>query len=312
MPAIPAQWPRQQVEKSLAVVNVDRFPTWVRVWLWGPLALVRYLAPLLLSQVLQMATLAVLPFSKSTFRWINTRIAGGIWGYWGWAIQAVEGTRISVEGDDLPSEEDAIVLCNHQEMGDVVLLMALALRHRRVGHLKWLVKDIVKYIPGVGWGMLFLDCVFLKRNWLRDASTIRRVFSRISTNKLPVWLISFPEGTRATPSKRAAGIQRDVGQGLEPFRHLLRPKHKGFAAAVGALRDHVKAVYSVTAFYHGGVVPLTGLIRGDCRHITLHVRRVAIGDLPEDETGLKTWILDDFRQKDQMITDWLDAEHASP
>lgn len=45
-----------------------------------------------------------------------------------------------------------------------------------LGDMKWMVKDIIKYVPGVGWGMLFLDCIFVKRDWTTDKESIRKTF----------------------------------------------------------------------------------------------------------------------------------------
>ncbi len=287
---------------------IGRLPDFVRIWIWGPIVLFATFLPLLLSQILQMMTIVVLPFSKPLFRDLNTRVAGGIWSYWAWALQTVDGMEIVVTGDPIPARENAIVINNHQEMGDIVLLMALAMPRGRVCHMKWLVKDVVKYVPGIGWGLLFLDCVFLKRNWLRDADTIRRVFSRINDNKLPVWLCSFPEGTRATPAKLLKQQQRDKARGLEPFQYVLRPKHKGFAASVAALSEHVTSVYSVTTYYHGGVPSLPGLIRGDCRKATVDVRRTSVASLPKGEAGLEAWIVEQYRQKDRRLADFKAAD----
>jgi 1-acyl-sn-glycerol-3-phosphate acyltransferase len=145
--------------------------------------------------------------------------------------------------------------------------------------------------------MLFLDCVFLKREWRRDEASIKRVFSRIGDNKLPVWLMSFPEGTRATPTK----LEKARLKWKSTYRHLLPPRQKGFTASVIGLRDHVKAVYSVTIGYHGEVPTLVGMIRGDVRVVSIDVRRTPIEELPRDEAALGAWLERDFRRKDELL-----------
>lgn len=276
---------------------ISRLPKPVRVWLWGPISLTIAFSPLILSQAFQMMTLVVLPFSRPLFRRLNVFAAYCIWGTWAWLVQNMNGMRIVRTGDPLPHREDAIVFANHQQMGDVLVLMCLAAPVGSVGHLKWLVKDIVKYVPGVGWGMLFLDCVFLKREWRRDEASIKRVFSRIGDNKLPVWLMSFPEGTRATPAK----LEKARLKWKSTYRHLLPPRQKGFTASVIGLRDHVKAVYSVTIGYHGEVPTLVGMIRGDVRVVSIDVRRTPIKELPRDEAALGDWLERDFRRKDELL-----------
>ena len=84
--------------------------------------------------------------------------------WWGWcatAAKRINGTEVVFHGDPVPVGENAVVLLNHQEMTDVCVMFALAQAKERLGDLKWFVKDIVKYVvPGVGWGMLFLDCLY--------------------------------------------------------------------------------------------------------------------------------------------------------
>jgi 1-acyl-sn-glycerol-3-phosphate acyltransferase len=125
-------------------------------------------APLAVLNLLQFPSLLVLPFSRKLYRAWNRGIAWLIWGWWAYSIEHIAGMKLTRSGDRLPDRENAIVISNHQSMADVIVIMALAKRHGRIADLRWLVKDIVKWVPGVGWGMVFLDCLFLKRNWADD------------------------------------------------------------------------------------------------------------------------------------------------
>ena len=129
---------------------------------WGPINLVFAFAPLLTLNLLQFPSLLVLPFSKRLFRSYNRIPAALVWGWWAWGAQHLVGLKVHFSGDDVPEGENAVVICNHQGMGDILVLVCLALRKKRIGDLKWIVKDVLKYVPGLGWGMLFLECVFIK------------------------------------------------------------------------------------------------------------------------------------------------------
>jgi 1-acyl-sn-glycerol-3-phosphate acyltransferase len=267
----------------------------------GPIGVVVAFVPLLAINVLQMLSIVTLPLSRGLFRRINTGFANFIWTYWSHLVEDINGTVVTITGDAVVPGEDAIVFCNHQSMTDIVVLICLARRAKMVGYMKWLAKDVVKYAPGVGWGMLFLDCVFLKRNWADDERNIMRTFSTIVDNKLPVWLVSFPEGTRITPEKLAGAKAFAAKKGLPEPKAVMLPRPKGFAASVIGLRDHVKSVLSVTIKYDSQRFSVWDLISGQTRAFAIDVKRFPIGALPRDEAGLGHWIMEEFQRKDRVF-----------
>ena len=269
--------------------------------MWAPTALILAAVPILTANVFQMFSIVLLPVSRPAFRRVNTFLAGRVWGWWGWLLEHANDMKLIVSGDTLPPGENAIVVANHQGMADIMVLVCFATKQRFVQNLKWLVKDIIKYVPGVGWGMLFLDCIFLKRDWARDAEAIKRTFHRISVDRVPLWLLSFPEGTRITPEKLAESKAYAAERGLQPLEHMLFPRPKGFAASVMGLRDHVTAIYSVTIAYHGAPTSFTELWIGPCRHVSIDVRRIPMKDLPVGEAALGDWLTAEFRTKDAAL-----------
>lgn len=261
-----------------------------------------FLGPtLLLCNLAQTLSLLVLPFSRRTFRRFNRAVAD-IW--WGWCVSVsrrLHGIRIELSGDAVPDEENALVLINHQQMSDITFLMLFARLKRRLGDMKWFVKDAVKYVPGVGWGMLFLDCLFVKRSWARDKASIRATFSRILEDRVPIWLLSFPEGTRLTPAKLRKSQAFARERGFEPLQHLLLPRARGFVASVEGLRDHIVAVYDVTLGYEGGAPTLWQYIQGFAKVAHVHVRRYAMDQLPRSAEELERWLRDRFEEKDRIL-----------
>ena len=87
----------------------------------------------------------------------------------------VHRTRVVIRRR-VAAHENALVIVNHQTMTDVQVLFLLARKAGRLGDLKWFVKDSLKYAPGFGWGMTFLDCLFVKRDWTADRAHIDQVF----------------------------------------------------------------------------------------------------------------------------------------
>ena len=277
--------------------------TSVNLWrLWKGLFSLSVLGALLLiCNLIQSLSALLLPLSRRAVRVIN-RVVGGVWwsasdlfAVW-WGIDVVR------TGDDPPPKENAFLIANHQNMPDINTLFRLARHKGRIWDLKWFVKDIIKYVPGIGWGMVFLDCIFLKRDWKRDKPRLIKQLQRFEQEQIPIWTISFVEGTRITPRKHEQSVAYAEERGLTPLKHLLLPRTKGFTLTLDALRGHLDAVYDCTIGYaEEGVPTLWQWCRGDVQRVALHVRRFPIAELPEGEEALAEWLKERWREKDALL-----------
>ncbi len=257
---------------------------------------------LLAANGLQLLSLVLLPFSKKAFRLANRYAADSWWGMTVFLAKLCYKTRVVLTGDDVPEKESVIMVSNHQDMADITYLFFLARSKHRLGDLKWFVKDILKYVPGMGWGMLFLGCVFVKRDWTRDRATIERTFSNLTKSGMPYWLMIFAEGTRATEDKVAASQVFARANNMAPLNHVLIPRTNGFVTSVQALREgHLDAVYDVTIGYPTGVPTLMQYVRGGSRVAHLHVRRYPLDKLPTTNEELDQWLVERFGEKDKLL-----------
>jgi len=262
---------------------------------------------LLVINCIQTLSVVLLPLSRKTFRGINRTLAGLWWSCCAKWVRRFYGVRVEITGDDVPRDEQVIVLCNHQTMTDIPVLFELALRKGRLGDLKWYVKDILKYVPGIGWGMLFLDCLFIKRNWTADKEKIRRTFKRIVSDRVPVWIVSFAEGTRITPAKIERSTTYAAGRDLPILKNVLMPRTKGFVATLRGLDGHLDAVLDCTIGYHGGIPTLSQWFKGYVPRVSFHVRRFPVEDLPRDDEGRANWIVARYAEKDALLDDFLES-----
>ena len=288
MPQVPLQVESAPARKALMFMKVLPVLVFLGVTLLG-------------FNALQTASLVVIPFSRRAFRRFN-RWGANTW--WGWCVSCarmLHETRVVLSGDDVPPRENVVLVSNHQEMADILYLLFFARMKERLGDMKWFVKDIIKWIPGVGWGMLFLDCLFVKRRWADDRESIEQTFRSINTGKVPIWLILFPEGTRIRPHKLEKSRRYAKEKGLALLDHLLVPRTKGFVASVIGLKEHIQAVYDVTIGYKGGVPTLWQLVMGYTRVAHLHVRRFSVKDLPEAGEALAAWLHERWKEKDRLL-----------
>ncbi len=274
----------------------------------GPLATLKAVALLVVGfatllpvNLLQTLSLVVLPFSKNAFRAVNRWCADTWWGLCVSAADHLYEVQVIFTGDDVPMRENALVTANHQQMPDIPAIMKFARTKDRLGDLKFFVKKQLKWVPGMGWGMQFLDCLYIDRDWMADRETIRKTFSRIVDGNVPVYLVSFVEGTRLTLPKLSAAQDYARAHELRPPVHTLVPRTKGFVASVEGLRSHIDAVYDLTIGYDDAVPSLWQYLKGLVRRIHVHVRRFPVADLPESADGLRRWLLDRWHEKDDLL-----------
>ncbi len=256
---------------------------------------------LLAINLLQTSSLALRPFSRRAFRRVNRWSADRFWDWCARTTLSLHHTRVVISGDELPHDENAVVIANHQTMTDVQALFLLARKAGRLGDLKWFVKSSLRYVPGIGWGMAFLDCPFVQRDWTADRQRIDRVFRRMIAAHVPLWLISFSEGTRLTAENLASARRYASEHALALPRHVLLPRAKGFVASVTGLRGHVSAVYDVTIGYVDGLPNLWQWAKGEMREVHLHVRRYAVDELPAAPEALADWLRERFAEKDARL-----------
>lgn len=254
-----------------------------------------------LLNICQVLTLPLYLFSESLFHrtlfWLAEKCSDTCV----WWMHHVLKMKPVVEADPLPAGENVVLICNHQSFSDVVITMYLASLYRRVGHLKFFVKDSIKYLPGPGWGLQFNGSIFLKRNWESDIKSLSKAFAHIRDKKLPFWLVSFPEGTRATPAKIAASQNYMRSMGLVPLKHRLCPRSKGFTATLQQLGNKIDAIYDVTIDYRTPKPPnLWNFVSGLPPYFSLKIKRYPYSQIPTTPEGQKIWLIERFREKDHV------------
>lgn len=258
---------------------------------------------ILVLHPVQLASLVLRPFSRPAFRRVNRWCARSIWGAWVLLSERLNGIAIAWTGDPPPRRENAIVVANHQAMTDIMVLLCVAWRCRRLGHMKFFAKKVVKYVPGPGWGMQFLDCVFVDRDWTRDRARIEAVFARYRLEQIPLFLVSFLEGTRLTARKHAAAVAHAEERGLPVPRHTLVPRTKGFVAMLQGLEGHVDAVYDVTIGYPLRTPSLFEAFCGRVPVVAVDLRRWPVSALPspDDEAAVAAWVQARWAEKDARL-----------
>jgi lysophosphatidic acid acyltransferase/lysophosphatidylinositol acyltransferase len=146
--------------------------------------------------------------------------------------------------------------------------------------------------------------IFVKRNWQKDEKNIQKMFEELKTYRYPIWLISYPEGSRVTPKKIEMSQQFAKERNLPLLNTVLIPRTKGFVATVNALRNtHIKYVYDLTIYYEPVIPTVYDIFAHKLNDtkLIIHIKRYEISTLPSDESKLSQWLYERFQEKDKLI-----------
>jgi 1-acyl-sn-glycerol-3-phosphate acyltransferase len=253
----------------------------------------------------------LLPFSKHACRSWNGAIAGFWWSSLVLWTRHVHCLQIRRSGDPLPRDKSAIVICNHIEQPDIPVVLDLAFQSGTIGGLKFFVKNELRFVPGIGWGMRMLNFLFVKRAWSEDANFVLRMFAQIADYRSPVWIVSFPEGTRIRPAKLKKSQEYARKKGLPVFENVMLPRPKGFVSTVENMRHRVDGVYDLTIQYPDGIPSIGDYIRGAIPEVLLHVRRFPMESLPSSPEDLEAWLIARFKEKDDLLAHKLGRHFSS-
>ncbi len=232
------------------------------------------------------------------YRLMAREVPYAFWSYAMFVAEQFLPYSINLEAKSIPFKENALILSNHQTGADILGLSALAKRGGMLGDIKYMAKDILKWIPILGGGMLYIGCIMIKRNWTRDASTIQKAFNHIMSERLPLWFTIFPEGTRFTEEKLKKAQQYAHQKDCFVPQKTLIPKTKGVWASLKGMEGHIQAVYDVTIFYPGGIPSLADYFLTQGTSPQIFFQRFPIEEVPTEERALNEWLRELYQQKD--------------
>lgn len=241
--------------------------------------------------------------------------------------QTFAPTKVIVSGDEsvrgqlLKSPDGNLVLdfpkrlvliANHQIYTDWLYLWWIAYCNGMHGWLYIILKESLKKIPVLGWGMQLSQFIFLKRNWEEDKPNMAKSLQKLNKPTDPMWLLLFPEGTNLAPSTRAKSASWAKKNNISDCQHTLLPRSTGLQFCLDELKGTVEYLYDITVVYEG--VPRgqyaqdiftlkAGYMEGrPPKSVNMHFRRFAVKDIPiHDDRAFELWLRARWREKDVMI-----------
>eukprot|EP00668_Euglena_longa_P036412 GGOE01046800.1.p1 GENE.GGOE01046800.1~~GGOE01046800.1.p1 ORF type:complete len:352 (+),score=97.87 GGOE01046800.1:71-1126(+) len=173
--------------------------------------------------------------------WVQRSWVNGVGGL-------IHPTKLVLTGDLPNPDEPAIFIVNHQVDADWWFMWVLAKHFGKHGHLKIILKNTLKWIPVVGWGMQNFEFIFLHRDLKKDLPYLQKCVGSFLKDEFPFWILLFPEGT-TIHEECIAKSQKFAKETSRPtLSKTMLPRVNGFNAIVGPMPDTIK-VYDCTMVY---------------------------------------------------------------
>ena len=158
--------------------------------------------------------------------------------------------------------ERMVMIANHQIYTDWLYLwwVGYANSPRMHGSLFIILKESLKFIPIVGWGMMFYGFIFMSRKMSVDQPRLAYRLGKLKTQHTapdgkkyldPMWLLLFPEGTNASQNGRNKSAKWAEKIGVKDPEHVLLPRSTGTYFCLNELKGTVDYVYDCTVAYEG-------------------------------------------------------------
>lgn len=232
------------------------------------------------------------------------------------------GVEIIIYGDIPKKKENVIYLSNHQCTADWIIADMLAIRQNALGHVRYVLKDGLKWLPLYGWYFSQHGGIYVKRSAKFNEKAMKKKLLRQTESGAPMYLVVFPEGTRYNPELKnviADSQAFAAKEGLAVLRHTLTPRMKASHIAIETMRGHLDAVYDVTVAYEGSLNTNTHrkpapsmpeFLCKECPRVHIHFERVDIKEIPPEPLFFRRWLHERFEIKDRLLTDFYESQDA--
>lgn len=229
------------------------------------------------------------------------------------------GVQILLYGDLPKNKENIIYLANHQSTVDWIIADILAVRQSALGHVRYVLKDGLKWLPLYGCYFSQHGGIYVKRSAKFNENQMRKKLQRYINAGTPMYLVIFPEGTRYNPelTKVISASQAFAAQeGLAVLKHVLTPRIKATHVAFDSMKDYLDAVYDVTVAFEGSVddkgqrkeaPSMAEFLCKECPKIHIHIDRIDKKNIPEEQVSMKRWLHERFEIKDKLLIEFYDS-----
>ncbi|TRY60787.1 hypothetical protein DNTS_032219 [Danionella cerebrum] len=230
------------------------------------------------------------------------------------------GVEVVIYGDIPENKENVLYMSNHQSTADWIIADMLAIRQNALGHVRYVLKDGLKWLPLYGWYFSQHGGVYVKRSANFNENAMKKKLSSQIKLGTPMYLVIFPEGTRYNPElQKVISDSQDFAarEGLAVLKHILTPRMKASHVALETMREHLDAVYDITVAYERKHVidgrrspapTMPEFLCKECPRVHIHFSRVETKDIPPEPFFFRRWLHERFEIKDKLLSAFYDSQ----
>lgn len=201
------------------------------------------------------------------------------------------------------------------------------IRMRTLSSLKIVLKESLRQLPFIGWGMQLCQFIFLSRKWENDEARIAEILSYACDNNDPISMLIFPEGTDLSPQSLVRSHEYSKKNNLALYNYVMHPRYRGTLHCLRTLTERpdnqkaITALHDVTIGYHdNGERPVELSVLAGKQPFEIHVLvkrydieelRKQLGfkaaddpsrDIQAEDAAFEAWLNQRFAEKEQNLT----------
>ncbi|OBZ78790.1 putative acyltransferase CST26 [Grifola frondosa] len=153
--------------------------------------------------------------------------------------------------------QKAVLIANHQIYADWWYAWCLTYFMGTHKDVYIVLKNSLKWVPVVGWGMQFYNFIFLARSWASDRLHLSQSLSwlarRAEKEDSPLTFILYPEGTLVSADTRPVSKKYADKLGIPDMVHTLLPRSTGLHYSLRSLAPRIPNLHmiDITVAYPG-------------------------------------------------------------
>ena len=198
---------------------------------------------IILTVIIQIVILVLLVIFNKIFK--KSNLIENVYNSMYLLSKYILGCNLEIIGNPLELNDKLLVISNHPTTLDFMYLLHWAKQHNRIKDIRFIAKDGIGNIPGVGKYIRETQCL-ISRDYEADKDKIIDFCKRLSEEENYI-LVIFPEGTTVFPESKAKSQTFSEKNDKPVFENVLYPRHKGLELILKNLV--IEQVLDITLFY---------------------------------------------------------------